>query len=79
MLDLAIQQQIPRSSVGLHIPLHTTGVYEALSTLLPLLPSNTTGLQAPHLYIGSFWLSLEKFSLIWKNYSFPGLSSCFFY
>lgn len=59
LLNLTIQQN-PRSSVGVHIPIHTTEIHEALNTLPPLLPSNTTGLQAPHLHIIS-WLCLQNF------------------
>lgn len=69
MLNLTMQQENPGSSVGLHLPIHTTGVQEALRALPPLLPSNITGLQAPHLYIVSFWLCLKKISLIWNNYT----------
>lgn len=79
MLNLTIQQQNSGNSVGLHIPIHTTGVHEALSTLLPLLPSNTTGLQGSHLYIVSSWLCLQKLSLIWNNYEIFKAFSVAFY
>lgn len=65
---MTTQQQNPGSSAGLHIPIHTKVVHEALSTLPPLFPSNTTGLQA-HLYIVSSQLCLQQISLTWNNYT----------